>query len=341
MKIIPENRIGFQPSSLRVYRIYNFAMAAFLFLILLPLLLIISIALLATQGRNIFYRGERLGKDQKVFQIFKFRTLCNVRARELTHDRTLPANSNIETPLGGILRESRLDELPQLINVMIGDMNLCGPRPVRADIATLERARIPFYDLRFRVKPGLIGPTQAYFGHGACKSVRARMNNRLVNQQVSILAELALLERIAMSVLTKIGGKFFKLHIRSASPISLSQQRDIFLTDVEGKWLSTVEHMTAHGFTAPSLPARLVGETIVVSIRLQSGGVRKARITLLESAKHNSFSYAAKNSYSHFVIERYALGHVVVPPKVGMTRIEHNHPPRKFVLRAERPNASP
>ncbi|SNX71108.1 lipopolysaccharide/colanic/teichoic acid biosynthesis glycosyltransferase [Cereibacter ovatus] len=334
MKLRSKRQIGFRPASEKWYRVYNFTKAAVLILIILPLLVMISGVLLATQGREIFYRGPRLGKDQKVFHIIKFRTLCTSRARELTRDRTLPVDSRIETPLGGLLRETRLDELPQLFNILKGDMNFCGPRPVRAEIAQIERERIPDYDLRFAVKPGLIGPTQAYFGHGASKRLRARMNNRLVTRPVSISAELLLHVQIFMSIMEKlgrkIGGRMFR-PIRSASPV---RRRDIWLATDSGQRISTVESIGLRRITAPNLPGVAAGERAVLYIRLRSGGLRKARIILSEPEKRGVFNYTAETAFGEFVIERYALGLVVVPPQLGRVRaMDHaaNGPKQAYV----------
>jgi len=184
--------VGFRPSNSAAYRAYNVAGALGFLIISLPILVVLIAAVMLTQGFSIFYSGERLGKDKKVFKIYKIRTLCAKRAAELTKDKTLPADADIFTPLGRILRDTRLDELPQILNILKGDMNICGPRPVRAAIRDIHVNDIPDYDIRFEVKPGMLGPTQAYFGHGTSKKFRARMNNMAVRQPVSIKAELRL-----------------------------------------------------------------------------------------------------------------------------------------------------
>jgi len=321
MRVLSKSHIGFQPGNEVFYRAYNFILAAALLLLVLPLLIILSALLFATQGREIFYCAERLGKDQKVFRIIKFRTLCNNRARELTQTCTLPFGSNIETPLGGLLRETRLDELPQLLNILNGDMNLCGPRPVRAEIAAIERNRIPHYDLRFRVKPGLVGPTQAYFGHGASKRLRARMNNSLVGRPVSIRAELLLLGRIAFAMLaktlSKVQRKAGRLVPMPARNDTQAPRREMWLTSETGQLLSMVDSIGLHEIVAPNLSVSTLGETVVLNIRLRSGGVRKARMVLSGSSGSGRIGYAPKTEFGQFVIERYGLGLVVVAPKIG------------------------
>ncbi len=315
MNTLPRIEIGFKPKNLILYRIYNFVLAALLLLLVLPLLAMISVALLLTQGSSIFYRAERLGKDQSVFKIIKFRTLCSKRAQELTKDRTLPVGSNIETPLGGLLRDTRLDELPQLVNVLCGEMNLCGPRPVRAEIANIERVRIPNYDMRFEVKPGLVGPTQAYFGHGTSKRLRARMNNRSVRRTVSISAELALLGQIASSMLARAFRKALKAALKSGEPKTVSTRSFIWLEHDEGRAVSRVEKITGQEIIVPGLSTAATVETVTLCVRLRSGGLRKARLNLSATATPGTFTYTVPSDLGEFVVERYALDRVVVLPQ--------------------------
>jgi lipopolysaccharide/colanic/teichoic acid biosynthesis glycosyltransferase len=192
---------GYRPRSPRLYRLWNLILVVPLILFTLPLVALVALALALTQGpRNVFYFGPRIGKDQRPFHIIKFKTLRDDAAR-LTRDRVLPANSRLETTLGKPLRETRLDELPQLFNVLKGDMNMLGPRPVRQAIADQARATIPNYDLRFSVKPGLIGYTQALMPHGADKAIRARVNAMLCRRPVMLAQEVAFVALTGLSVL--------------------------------------------------------------------------------------------------------------------------------------------
>ena len=92
--------IGFRDTWPFGYRLYNVAVATLLLVALSPTILLLAFLLLITQGPNILYFGPRMGKNQRPFQIIKFRTLCPKRARAITADRTLPADANIETRLG-------------------------------------------------------------------------------------------------------------------------------------------------------------------------------------------------------------------------------------------------
>jgi len=178
---------GYGVESETAYRIWNLVLVVPLFIVTLPLTLTIPILLFMTQPRPVFYKGERLGKNRRTFHILKFRTLDE--AQSVTKNSVLPKRSNLETPLGKYLRASRLDELPQLINILCGDMNLIGPRPVRADIAQELSATILDYDLRFKVKPGLFGYTQVVMPHATSKRLRGLFNAKLVRQPAYIWKE--------------------------------------------------------------------------------------------------------------------------------------------------------
>jgi lipopolysaccharide/colanic/teichoic acid biosynthesis glycosyltransferase len=107
----------------------------------------------------IFYRQERMSLDGKTFQIYKFRTMVDGAERE-TGPIFASAEDPRRTTVGVWLRRFNLDELPQLINVVLGDMSLVGPRPERPPFVRLFKERIPQYMLRHRVKSGITGWAQ-------------------------------------------------------------------------------------------------------------------------------------------------------------------------------------
>jgi lipopolysaccharide/colanic/teichoic acid biosynthesis glycosyltransferase len=187
------------------YRIWNACLALAILVIMLPLMAVITLALAVTQG-NPFYRGIRLGKDRRVFHIYKFRTLVP-EAATATATRVLRSDTSLTTPLGGFLRDVRLDELPQLINVIRGDMNLCGPRPVRPAIASICEVQIPNYGDRFRVRPGMIGHPQVFMSHGTPKRIRSAYHRILMRRPANVTCELALMAITVLSLLAKLGRK--------------------------------------------------------------------------------------------------------------------------------------
>ena len=113
----------------------------------------------------IFYTQVRSGLDGKLFRVLKFRTMC-AGAEEDGHPQWARQNDDRVTRVGRLLRKMRLDELPQVINVLRGEMSIVGPRPERPEfIAKLEQ-HIPFYRTRLIVKPGLTGWAQIHYGYG-------------------------------------------------------------------------------------------------------------------------------------------------------------------------------
>ena len=138
--------------------------------LLSPVLIFISLSLLATQGRPLLYSGERLAKNGKVFTLYKFRTMKVGAEREL--EGVVCTQVTPITTLGRLLRICRLDELPQFWNIVNGSMKWFGPRPMRRSVYEQNLTDIPNYHKRLYKTPGLFGPTQIYLPHGAPKRIR-------------------------------------------------------------------------------------------------------------------------------------------------------------------------
>jgi lipopolysaccharide/colanic/teichoic acid biosynthesis glycosyltransferase len=136
-------------------------------LVALPASLVVAlaaVAILCRMGTPVFFIQDRVGLGGRVFKILKLRTMTQDPPDHI--GATLPADRRI-TPLGRRLRDSHIDELPQLWNVARGDMSLLGPRPEQPHLAILYRDVIPNYPLRHAVRPGLSGYAQVYFGYAA------------------------------------------------------------------------------------------------------------------------------------------------------------------------------
>jgi lipopolysaccharide/colanic/teichoic acid biosynthesis glycosyltransferase len=142
----------------------QFSLTALGLVVISPLFIIIGLLIKLTSSGPIFYRGLRVGKGRKVFQIYKFRTL-QVGAEEKIGARLLNEQDSYYTKVGKFLKRTKLDELPQLINVLKGDMNLVGPRPIRPIFLDNFSKKIPLYNLRFYVKPGMTGLAQIKGGY--------------------------------------------------------------------------------------------------------------------------------------------------------------------------------
>jgi exopolysaccharide biosynthesis polyprenyl glycosylphosphotransferase len=145
-------------------RILDFWLALFFLILLSPLFVIISLAIKLTSPGPVFYIQERVGKGEKVFRAYKFRTMVH-RAEEKTGPVLASENDPRITPLGRFLRRYRLDEIPQLVNVLKGDMSFVGPRPERPFFVEKFKKTVPGYSERFRIKPGLTGLAQVSGGY--------------------------------------------------------------------------------------------------------------------------------------------------------------------------------
>lgn len=140
----------------RVMNLFCGLLAAVFFLIVLPFVWISN--LLFSRG-PLFYTQERVGQNGKLFRIIKFRTMI-VDAEKHSGPQFATKDDERITTVGKFLRKTRLDELPQFINILKGEMNLIGPRPERAYFVDELSKKIPFFNLRNTVKPGLTGWAQ-------------------------------------------------------------------------------------------------------------------------------------------------------------------------------------
>ncbi|MEM7127365.1 MAG: sugar transferase [Chloroflexota bacterium] len=152
----------FQLGMKRLIDIVFTLFAAPLFLIILPL---IALAIWLDSGGPIFYLQKRSGRAGKPFYICKFRTMT-VNAEKAGKPQWASANDSRITRVGRILRPSRLDELPQIFNILRGDMSIVGPRPERPEFVEILQERIPYYRTRLIFKPGLTGWAQVHYPYG-------------------------------------------------------------------------------------------------------------------------------------------------------------------------------
>ncbi len=126
-----------------------------------PLFLIFAIAIKMTDGGPVFYKQTRLTKDGAEFEIYKFRTMIQDAEKE-SGARLAAEHDDRILPIGRFLRATRLDELPQLINILKGEMSVVGPRPERPELAAIITQHIPEFTYRLKVKAGLTGYAQVY-----------------------------------------------------------------------------------------------------------------------------------------------------------------------------------
>lgn len=159
---------GFRQNRLRsfVKRFFDIAVASVLLLLALPIMLIAALIILMESGTPVIYRQERVGRAGKTFTLLKFRSM---RADAEKDGRAVWAQQDDPriTRFGRFMRRSRIDELPQLWNVLKGEMSFVGPRPERpVFVASLEE-QLPYYAARHSVKPGLTGWAQVRYAYGS------------------------------------------------------------------------------------------------------------------------------------------------------------------------------
>jgi lipopolysaccharide/colanic/teichoic acid biosynthesis glycosyltransferase len=196
---------GFAPAerSEVLARVLNVAIATIALLLLAPVCVLVALAVKLTSRGPVFYTQTRVGLDRRwtrtraindrrvedlggqPFTILKFRSMtldaeANGQAVWATrHDARI-------TPVGRVIRKTRLDEIPQLINVLRGEMNIVGPRPERPSIVVRLREAIPQYPLRHRVKPGITGWAQINHSYDSCLEdvqTKVRYDLEYISQQ--------------------------------------------------------------------------------------------------------------------------------------------------------------
>ena len=199
---MPTIKSGYSKVHLVANRAFNFTLALLFLIISSPVLLLISVMIKLQDGHEIFYRGLRLGINKKLFTMYKFRTLVP-DAEQAIGAELLSRKHKLVTRLGAVLRDTRLDELPQLFNILKGDMDFIGPRPERPIIYEEVCSHIKSYDKRFSVAPGLIGFSQLFTPHSAPKEIRALIDNHFIRYKQSILMELRLIFYTLLKVLVK------------------------------------------------------------------------------------------------------------------------------------------
>ena len=181
----------------------------FICLLLIPLLFITSIILLCLNyffnTGSLFFIQDRMGKNCNVFYAIKFRTMTPVK--EITRKYNDPIETNRITPFGKILRQSRIDELPQILNVLKGEMSLIGPRPDYYIHALEYLKNVKGYRERHIIRPGITGLSQIRLGYAEgleATAKKAFVDNYYI-QNVNYIIELKIIGNTIMTIIKGMG----------------------------------------------------------------------------------------------------------------------------------------
>lgn len=174
--------------------------------LLLPLLMLVAVLVRRSSPGRILLKQERIGLHGRPFQMIKFRTMRDHQPEEAaftqTHDHRI-------TPVGHWLRKHRLDEIPQFLNVLRGDMSIIGPRPEQATFVADFQASIPLYTLRHHVRPGISGWAQVHSGYAASEEdTRTKLRYDLwYLKYFSLTTDLVIILKTARVILSGRGAR--------------------------------------------------------------------------------------------------------------------------------------
>jgi sugar transferase (PEP-CTERM system associated) len=200
---------GFRKSQFlyAVKRTFDIAVALIALVLTLPLMVLVAIAIWLETGSPVLFRQERTGYKGRTFKIMKFRSMCH-RAEEGGPVWAASDDTRV-TWIGRFIRKYRLDELPQIFNVLQGEMSLVGPRPERPYFCDLLKEKIPFFELRNTVRPGITGWAQVRYQYGASveESKTKLEYDFFYIKHVSMILDLAILFETAKVMLYGRGAK--------------------------------------------------------------------------------------------------------------------------------------
>jgi sugar transferase (PEP-CTERM system associated) len=189
-------------------RVLDLAAGAIGFAVSLPIMILVAVVIRLESKGPIIFRQTRVGRMGRCFEVLKLRSM-NVDAEKANGAQWATENDPRVTRIGGFLRKYRLDELPQFVNVIRGEMSFVGPRPERPYFVEELRKTIPYYDERHSVRPGLTGWAQVQYAYGS--SIEDAFNKLEYDlfylQNMSLTFDLAIIIQTVRIVLGGRGGR--------------------------------------------------------------------------------------------------------------------------------------
>lgn len=182
---------GLSAEEMMIKRAFDLIMSLLGFIIASPIMLVTALCIKLYDGGPVFYTQDRLTKDGKVFKVYKFRSMITDAEKD-GKARLAGENDDRITPVGKIIRKVRIDELPQILNIIKGDMSIVGPRPERPELAAENEKIMPEFRYRLKVKAGLTGYAQVLGKYNTTPYDKLRLDLMYI-EQYSFLLDLKLI----------------------------------------------------------------------------------------------------------------------------------------------------
>jgi exopolysaccharide biosynthesis polyprenyl glycosylphosphotransferase len=201
------DRLAVQWSRRFAKRAFDVAVAFTLLVLFAPAMLLVAIAVKLESRGPLLYGQDRVGRGGKAYRLWKFRSM----GTDAEPDGAVWASKNDQrvTRVGRLIRKARLDETPQFLNVLLGDMSFVGPRPERPVFVNQLKEKLPFYDLRHALKPGITGWAQIRYPYGASvEDAKNKLEHDLYYvKHGSLFLDLSIIFHTARHVLTGRGAR--------------------------------------------------------------------------------------------------------------------------------------
>ena len=189
--LLLSRNIGLSIEQQWMKRVEDIIIACMMLILFSPIFLIAAIGIKCTDHGPVFYKQERLTKDGKHFMIYKFRTMV-VDAEKLSGPVLATEKDPRILPVGRLLRATRMDELPQILNILRGEMSVVGPRPERPELSAEIEMKIPEFCYRLKVKAGLTGYAQVYGKYNTTSYDKLKLDLMYI-RQYSLLLDMKLI----------------------------------------------------------------------------------------------------------------------------------------------------